>query len=98
MLKITGLMVVSLTPNVPLATVMSSTFYGIWTLLAGFVIPAGALWDFFAVVSCPVVRFAARPGVVTCSTVSVVLGSQSNLRLIIRCLCCSPAGYIPGWW
>mmetsp|Transcript_9242 Transcript_9242/g.27733 ORF Transcript_9242/g.27733 Transcript_9242/m.27733 type:complete len:1604 (+) Transcript_9242:484-5295(+) len=38
-----GLMAVSLTPNVPVANVLSSTFYGLWNLTAGFIIPAGSI-------------------------------------------------------
>ncbi|XP_077242370.1 pleiotropic drug resistance protein 1-like [Tasmannia lanceolata] len=51
-----GMMSVALTPNAPFAAIVSSAFYGIWTLFSGFLIPRRSIpvwwrWYYWA---CPV--------------------------------------------
>ncbi|XP_038714134.1 pleiotropic drug resistance protein 1-like isoform X2 [Tripterygium wilfordii] len=51
-----GMMAVALTPNQHIATIMSSTFYGMWNLFSGFVIPRPRIpvWWRWYYWSCPV--------------------------------------------
>ncbi|URE31184.1 Plant PDR ABC transporter associated [Musa troglodytarum] len=51
-----GMMTVGLTPNYNIAAIVSSAFYGIWNLFAGFVIPRPrmAVWWRWYYWACPV--------------------------------------------